>query len=113
MWFGNDNYESTKNLTGGLLPAETWAKYMRVAMAYETPKLLPGLPPPAPSEEQLVADAEGGPVPIDPGASGRLQPRTAAALGRLSERFERAKPVAAAAAPERQAALGQAGAVRN
>jgi penicillin-binding protein 1A len=113
VWFGNDNYESTKNLTGGLLPAETWAKYMRVAMAYETPKLLPGLPPPAPSEEQLVADAEGGPAPIDPGASGRLQPRTAAALGRLSERFERAKPVAAAAAPERQAALGETGAVRN
>ena len=48
--------QPTNRLTGGVLPAATWAKYMRVAMAYETPIPLPGLPPPADTGEKLVAD---------------------------------------------------------
>lgn len=31
IWFGNDNGQPTKKLTGGSLPARTWAKFMRVA----------------------------------------------------------------------------------
>jgi len=107
VWLGNDDYESTNRLTGGLLPAETWAKYMRVAMAYEVPKPLPGLAPPVDTGEVPVATAGDAPVPLDPGASGRLEPGTAAALGRLSERFSAATSAGAAAVPGRQAALGQ------
>jgi penicillin-binding protein 1A len=59
VWLGNDNYESTKRLTGGILPAQTWAKLMRVAMASEEAKPLPGLPPPAEPRETVVADADG------------------------------------------------------
>ena len=31
IWFGNDNYEPTNNLTGGSLPAQTWKRLMTVA----------------------------------------------------------------------------------
>jgi penicillin-binding protein 1A len=106
VWLGNDNYASTNKLTGGILPAATWAKFMRVAMAYDVPKPLPGLPPPETSEESLVAEAEGEPGLLDPGASGRLAPQTSEALGRLQERFREAN----VEAPLRQAALEPRGA---
>jgi penicillin-binding protein 1A len=31
VWFGNDNYEPTRRLTGGRLPAMTWKKFMTYA----------------------------------------------------------------------------------
>ncbi len=89
VWLGNDNYEPTRRLTGGNLPAMTWAKFMRVAMAYEIPKPLPGLPPPDTTGEALVAEAGDADL-LDPGASGRLAPQTSSALGRLEERFREA-----------------------
>jgi penicillin-binding protein 1A len=103
VWLGNDNYAPTNRLTGGILPAATWAKYMRVAMAYEKPIPLPGLPPPVATDEQLVAADGSASGPFDPGASGRLATETSTALGRLEERFKKAN--AAAAAPMKQAAL--------
>jgi penicillin-binding protein 1A len=102
VWLGNDDFAMTKRLTGGILPAETWQKYMRVAMAYEEVKPLPGLLPPEPAEGDLVAAADGGPELINPGPSGRLAPETSNALGRLEERFR----TATEAPPVRQAALG-------
>ncbi|HEX2255759.1 MAG TPA: PBP1A family penicillin-binding protein [Afifellaceae bacterium] len=102
VWLGNDNFTPTKRLTGGILPAETWQKYMRVAMAYEEVKPLPGLPPAPPApDKDLVADAEGGDQLIDAGASARLAPETSDALGRLEERFR----TVIDGAPVRQAAL--------
>jgi hypothetical protein len=93
---------------------------MRVAMAYETPIPLPGLPPPPDSGEQLVADKGAG--GFDPGASSRLQPATAEALNQIEQRFdkaaepsgraamidgrERSKAPAPVAPPVRQALLG-------
>jgi hypothetical protein len=73
---------------------------MRVAMAYETPKPLLGLPLPEEATEPLVADSENGEGLFDPGASGRLARQTSEALDRLEERFREA-----AGAPQRQAAL--------
>ena len=102
VWLGNDNYAPTNRLTGGILPAATWAKYMRVAMAYEKPKPLPGLPPPESTDEQLIADTGDGAGAFDPGASGRLAPETSDTLGRLEERFRKATE----GAPMRQASLG-------
>jgi penicillin-binding protein 1A len=104
VWLGNDDYQSTKRLTGGILPAQTWQRYMRVAMASEDVKPLPGLPPPeVDPEEQLVADGEEGDVLLSTGGSGRLAPETSTTLDRLEQRFRRAAPV-------RQAALGGDGA---
>jgi penicillin-binding protein 1A len=117
VWLGNDNYQPTNRLTGGILPAATWAKYMRVAMAYEVPVPLPGLPPPPPTDEQLIADTGDGTSLLDPGASGRLAQATAATLGRLEERFKKAAaakeaaldpPATTGAIPLRQAALDEA-----
>jgi penicillin-binding protein 1A len=102
IWLGNDNYAPTNRLTGGILPAAAWAKYMRVAMAYEKPIPLPGLPPPEATDEQLIAADGGASGPFDPGASGRLATETSDALGRIEERFKKAS---AAAAPIKQAAL--------
>lgn len=105
VWLGNDDFTVTKKLTGGILPAQTWQKYMRVAMAYEEPKPLPGLPPPVvpeETEEEAVAAAEGVPTLLSPGASGRLPPETSATLGRLGERFK-----SVAAPPVREASLRQ------
>ncbi|MCD7059437.1 transglycosylase domain-containing protein [Pelagibacterium xiamenense] len=31
VWYGNDNYEPTNNLTGGRLPAQTWRNFMENA----------------------------------------------------------------------------------
>jgi len=101
VWLGNDNYQPTNKLTGGILPAATWAKYMRVAMAYEKPIPLPGLPPPTDTGEQLIADTPGGENGFDPGASGRLAIETSDALSRLEERLKKAT----AEIPMRQAAL--------
>ncbi len=102
VWLGNDNYAPTNRLTGGILPAMTWAKFMRVAMAYEVPKPLPGLPPPLDAGGPLVAEVDDEEGLLDPGASGRLAQQTSAALGRLEERFRKA----AGDSPLRQAALG-------
>jgi penicillin-binding protein 1A len=110
VWLGNDNYVSTNRLTGGILPAATWAKYMRVAMAYEKPIPLPGLPPPEQTDEQLVAEGAGSNSIFDPGASGRLEAETSEALGRLEERFKKAS---ALAAPMKQAALTSSGAAEQ
>ena len=43
VWMGNDNFEATRRLTGGNLPAEIWRRYMSVAIKekYATP--LPGV----------------------------------------------------------------------
>jgi penicillin-binding protein 1A len=101
VWLGNDDYQSTEKLTGGVLPAETWAKYMRVAMAYEVPKLLPGLPLPEGQGDLLVSATEGD-ASFDPGASGRLSSGTSSTLGRLEDHFREA---ASAGEPQRQAAL--------
>jgi penicillin-binding protein 1A len=101
VWLGNDDYTPTQRLTGGVLPAMTWAKFMRVAMAYETPKALLGLPPPEEVTEPLVADYADGEGLFDPGASGRLARQTSEALDRLEERFREA----AGEPPQRQAAL--------
>jgi penicillin-binding protein 1A len=100
VWLGNDNYDPTNRLTGGVLPAMTWAKFMRVAMAYEIPKPLLGLPPPPETTEPLVADAADEGL-LNPGASGRLAKQTSEALDRLEERFREA----ADEDPMRQAAL--------
>jgi penicillin-binding protein 1A len=101
VWFGNDDYESTERLTGGIMPAQTWQKYMRVAMAYEQVKPLPR--PPAPvmaTDEQVLAEGEEGQPLLDTGSSGRLAPETSTALERLQQRFLTAAPVRQASLPK-------------
>ncbi|MEM6711482.1 MAG: PBP1A family penicillin-binding protein [Pseudomonadota bacterium] len=43
VWFGNDDFTSTANLTGGRLPAMTWQSIMDVAHRNGPPPSLPGV----------------------------------------------------------------------
>jgi penicillin-binding protein 1A len=100
VWFGNDDFSPTNRLTGGILPAQTWQRFMRVAHAYEVIRQLPGLPPPAEDREAKVAAAAAGAQPFTPGASSRLSSASADALGKLEGRFREAGGI-----PMRQASL--------
>jgi penicillin-binding protein 1A len=42
VWLGNDDGEPTKRVSGGNLPVETWARFMRTALAGQRPAPLPG-----------------------------------------------------------------------
>ena len=47
VWYGNDDYASMKEMTGGSLPAQTWHEIMAFAHANVEPKPVLGLPAPA------------------------------------------------------------------
>ena len=42
VWLGNDDGEPTKRVSGGNLPVETWARFMKTALAGQRPAPLPG-----------------------------------------------------------------------
>jgi len=44
VWYGNDNFSSTKRLTGGRLPAMTWYDYMSRAQSSLVPRGYAGVP---------------------------------------------------------------------
>ena len=46
VWMGNDDYTSTKRMTGGTLPAQTWHNIMAYAHQGIELRPLPGLAPP-------------------------------------------------------------------
>ncbi len=58
IWMGNDDYQSTKRMTGGTLPAQTWHQIMAYAHQGIELKPLPGLPPGStpPRPQTVVAD---------------------------------------------------------
>ena len=59
VWYGNDDYQSMNEVTGGKLPARTWHDIMEFAHQNVEPKPVPGLP--APSAKAVVtAAADGG-----------------------------------------------------
>ena len=78
VWFGNDDYTSTRNLTGGSLPAMAWHKVMAYAHQGVEIKPLPGLKgQPAPTLEDRVSAVSNfsetpRPVTLSPRTSDRL-----------------------------------------
>ena len=64
VWFGNDDFHPTNELTGGVLPAMTWQRLMAYAHQNIEIKPIPGLKEPfvAPEEKAVpVAQAEAEP----------------------------------------------------
>ena len=58
IWFGNDDYASTKRMTGGSLPAMTWREIMAYAHQGIEVKNIPGVAPgPIPMPPQAAAAA--------------------------------------------------------
>ncbi len=56
VWFGNDDYSATKTLTGGLLPAVAWQKFM--AYAHTNIEILPVFGVDFVPEQQIIASAD-------------------------------------------------------
>jgi penicillin-binding protein 1A len=71
VWLGNDDYTRMNNITGGSLPAQTWAGFMSVAHPNKDIPTIPGLTPhPAQiAEKQRLAEQR------------RLEPAISAAQG--------------------------------
>lgn len=64
VWFGNDDYTSTNNMTGGSLPAMTFKRLMDYAHQGIELRPIPGIENPLPgpqAPEDAVAAAEGQP----------------------------------------------------
>ncbi|WP_370647989.1 transglycosylase domain-containing protein [Phyllobacterium meliloti] len=55
VWFGNDNFTPTKELTGGILPAMTWQRFMNYAHQNIDLKAIPGIDPTMPKQEKVAA----------------------------------------------------------
>ncbi|MFM2281069.1 MAG: hypothetical protein RLZZ444_3300 [Pseudomonadota bacterium] len=63
VWFGNDDGDSMKKVTGGGLPAKTWSEFMIAAHAGLAPSPLPGLgggttEPDRPAQEPSADNSE-------------------------------------------------------
>lgn len=90
VWYGNDDYTSMNEMTGGTLPAATWHEIMAYAHENVEPKPVPGLPAPvsapAPKEAAHVASANPS-GPTDLGRAARpamLSKASVEALGTIA-----------------------------
>jgi penicillin-binding protein 1A len=66
VWFGNDDGEPTKRVTGGNLPVETWARFMKTALAGQQPAPLPGGGWRRPTETPVASATEASAPVADP-----------------------------------------------
>jgi penicillin-binding protein 1A len=89
VWFGNDNYEKTNRLTGGLLPAMAWQKYMAFAHTNIEVKPIEGVDfEPAPF---VIAKAEpAAPEAVQPERPPGLKPEAAQKLLEVADRLKQA-----------------------
>ncbi|AHK43774.1 MULTISPECIES: transglycosylase domain-containing protein [Ensifer] len=101
VWFGNDDYTSTNNMTGGSLPAMTFKRLMDYAEQGIEHRQIPGItsPAPAPSKQPEVANAKPDENALPP----LVRPRSLSAdvtrlLRSVGDTFEKAP---ALKAPER------------
>ena len=84
IWFGNDDGKPMKHVTGGTLPARTWAQFMGAAHKGVPVAALPGnylpetaaLPVPRPVNEVSSRNAQGGQFlePMDAAGNARGRP---------------------------------------
>ena len=60
VWLGNDDFSTTRNMTGGSLPAMVWQRLMTVAHQHVELKPIPGIADPLLAQNKVVASAEPG-----------------------------------------------------
>jgi penicillin-binding protein 1A len=86
VWFGNDDYRPTNDLTGGLLPTVAWQKFMAYAHTNIEIKPVFGVDfEPAPF---VIAAAEDGTTPLPPvERPPTLQPEAAQKLLEVADRL--------------------------
>jgi penicillin-binding protein 1A len=86
VWFGNDDYHATNNLTGGTLPATAWQKFM--AYAHTNVDVLPVFGVDFTPEPTLVAEVDpNAPVEEVIERPPSLTPEAAQKLVRLADMF--------------------------
>ena len=94
VWFGNDDYRVTKNLTGGLLPTVAWQRFMAYAHTNIEVKPVYGIDfvPPA----MVIADtsADAGTVPVAERPP-TLRPEAAQKLLSVAAQLREAQGIAA------------------
>jgi penicillin-binding protein 1A len=109
VWLGNDDFTSTRNMTGGSLPAMTWQRMMAYVHQNIELKPIPGLDAPfiepAPKDHDAPAPAvAGGPGSPDTLTAEDERPpvlsaNTTRLLTEMSELFRTAAPIEAPAEP--------------
>ena len=100
VWFGNDDYTSTNNMTGGTLPAMTFKKIMDYAHQGIVLKPIPGIDNPFPAQKpQTVATKKATTTTADNAPPPLIRPRTLSVdstriLRDLGEKLRAAAPLA-------------------
>ena len=88
VWYGNDDYHQTNRLTGGLLPAMTWQKFMAYAHTNIEVKAIPGIDfTPA---TVVVASTDGAAVAAEASRPPTLKPEAANRLLDLADELHAA-----------------------
>lgn len=98
VWFGNDDYTGTKEMTGGSLPAMVWKEVMQTAQAgIDTPRPIPGVDQdPRTGAAPVVATA---PEPQNDPGNGRLSRRATIVLNEIEAEMRRAAGLTVSSAP--------------
>jgi len=96
VWFGNDDYTSTKRLTGGRLPAMTWQKFMTFAHQNIEIRPIPLVEPPAENKKKSVVASQkksGKNKTAEVNRPKVLSAKSQAALRALEKAFKAAPPI--------------------
>jgi penicillin-binding protein 1A len=97
VWMGNDDFTPTKEMTGGLLPAMTWQRFMAYAHQNIELKAIPGIEKPF-VDPKLVAEAAAEEKPTDAAEPVIERPAvlsvaTSKALKEMAEELRTAPPI--------------------
>lgn len=98
VWFGNDDYTSTNNMTGGTLPAMTFKKIMDYANQGIVLKPIPGIANPFPVQKPQTVAAKKPADPANSGLPPLIRPRSLSVdstniLRDIGERLKAATPL--------------------
>lgn len=98
VWYGNDNYQPTRRMTGGSVPAMTWNNFMTFAHQNIDLRPIPYIDNPLPGAE--VAKATQQPAGTSDQPAPVLRPKTLSReteemLRELERKLRHAKPVSA------------------
>ncbi len=89
VWFGNDDFSTTRNMTGGSLPAITWRIIMANVHQETKPSPLPGVDGPPTSNTDNVATAQI--TDVDPAQTKLLREASISLLTAIGRDFEKGK----------------------
>ncbi len=105
VWFGNDDYRPTKNLTGGTLPTIAWQKFMTYAHSNVDIKPVLGVDYVPTGEPVIIAEADPTQALNQSDRPPSLQPQAALKLLDIADRLQASLQVVR---PTEQAAIAVA-----